>query len=153
MISLNRLGQVWAKEGALSLYSRFGLSGASLERAAGFTRPNGDSYRVTQVLRLFSLRAGLELQGPAFAGIQPFGDFSLLPTLALATESALEPSVSRFGLPMEAAAGLLAKPLFLSHLFGIEQGALGLGAHYVFGTVDNAKMNALGLEAFFRADL
>jgi hypothetical protein len=153
---LNRLAPLYLLgEGAngYGFHSRLGLSFARLERSGQFT--SGSSFVTTQTMNLISLRAGVEFLGPRFLGqlIQPYANLSLLPTLGLSSQSQLEGSVSRIGLPLETGLGLILHPEFLREFLGMRNGALGAGAHYIFGTLDNSKMNDLSAQIFLRLDI
>lgn len=54
---------------------------------------------------------------------------------------------------MEAVAGVIAYPGFLKEFLGMRNGAIGAGARYIFGTVDNSRMNDLGAQGFLRLDI
>jgi len=152
-LSINRHGPLYLFDNLSGFHSKLGLSFTRLERQGQFT--SGSAFVTTQTMNLFSLRIGAEYQGPLYLGdlLQPYAGLSLLPTLALSSQSQMEGSVSRIGLPLEAVGGVMAYPGFLRAFAGMTNGAIGLGAHYIFGTVDNSKMNDLGAQGFLRLDI
>ena len=155
-LSLNRLAPLYLLgEGAdgFGFHSRLGLSFARLERSGQLT--SGSSFVTTQTMNLISLRVGAEFLGPRYLGelVQPYVNLALLPTLGLSSQSQLEGSVSRVGLPIETGAGLMLHPGFLKEFLGMRNGALGAGAHYIFGTLDNSKMNDTSAQVFLRLDI
>lgn len=132
-----------------NLRAKFGLSSASLERKG---LALGRNAEVEQTMNLYSARAGLELDGPVFASlIQPYAGFALLPTLGLASQSELENSVSAFGLPFEASAGLMLKTGW--EFLGFTHTAFGLGGQYIFGTLDSSDLAGWALQGFVRVGL
>lgn len=156
MISLNRLAPLFLKGDGVEgqgLHSRLGLSFARLERSGQFTL--GSTFVTSQTMNLLFVRLGAQYLGPRFfkSVAQPFAEFSLLPSLALSSQSQLEGSVSRLGLPLEAGLGLMAYPSFLKDFLGMRNGAIGIGAQYIFGTVDNSKLNDLCAQGFLRLDI
>lgn len=153
LLSVNRHSPLYLFNDLSGFHSKLGISFARLERSGQFT--SGSAYVTTQTMNLLSLRFGAEYQGPRYLGdlLQPYAGFSLLPTLALSSQSQMEGSVSRIGLPLEAVGGIMAYPVFLREFAGMTNGAIGVGAHYIFGTVDNSKMNDLGAQGFLRLDI
>lgn len=132
-----------------NLRAKFGLSASSLERKGLNLSRNAE---VEQSLNLYSARAGLEFDGPVFASLlQPYAALALMPTLGLSNQSELEDSVSVFGLPFEANAGLLVKTGW--EVLGFTHATFGLGGQYIFGTLDSAEMAGWGLQGFVRVGL
>lgn len=132
-----------------NLRAKFGLSTASLERRG---LALGRNAEVDQTLNLYSARAGLEFEGPVFAAfLQPYAAVALMPTLGLSSQSELEDSVSVFGLPFEANAGLMAKTGW--EFLGFTQTTFGLGGQYIFGSLDGAEMAGWAFQGFVRVGL
>jgi hypothetical protein len=132
-----------------NLRAKFGLSSASLERKG---LALGRNAEVEQTLNLYSARAGLEFDGPMFASfLQPYAAFALMPTLGLSSQSELEESVSVFGLPFEANAGLMARTGW--EFLGFTHTTFGLGGQYVFGTLDSSEMSGWAIQGFVRVGL
>jgi hypothetical protein len=149
LLSLNYSSPFLYFSRGASLRAKFGLSYASLERKG---LALGRNAEVEQAMNLYMARAGLEIDGPVFASLlQPYGAFTLLPTLGLAGQSELENSVSAFGLPLEASAGLMAKTSW--ELLGFTQATFGLGAQYIFGTLDGSDLAGWGFQGFVRVGL
>lgn len=132
-----------------NLRAKFGLSSASLERKG---LALGRNAEVEQTLNLYSARAGLEIDGPVFASaLQPYAGLAIMPTLGLASQSELENSVSAFGLPFEANAGLMIKTGW--EFLGFTHTAFGAGGHYIFGTLDGSDMAGWAFQGFVRVGL
>jgi hypothetical protein len=129
--------------------AKFGLSFASIDRKG---LALGRNAEVEQTMNLYMARAGLEIDGPVFVSfLQPYGSFALLPTLGLAGQSELENSVSAFGLPLEAGAGLMARTSW--EFLGFTQATFGLGGQYIFGTLDSSDLAGWGFQGFVRVGL
>jgi hypothetical protein len=132
-----------------NLRAKFGLSSSALERKG---LALGRNSEVEQTMNLYSARAGLEIDGPVFASVlQPYAGLALLPTLGLASQSELENSVSAFGLPFEATAGLMLKTGW--EFLGFTNTSFGLGGQYIFGTLDSSDMAGWALQGFVRVGL
>lgn len=116
----------------------------------------GGTHEAEQSLTLLSLRLGVEIQGSRYFAkvISPTLGLSLLPTMALVPRSELEGSVNARGLPLEVTGGALIYPhSLMPQIWGPNGGAVGLVAQYVFGSVDESRMDGLGVLGFFRMDL
>lgn len=135
-------------------YWRAGLAYANLERS-GISSIAGLPFRATQSLSLLSARIGVEYRALQLLNglAQPYVNCAVLPTYALGPASPLEQRVSAWGFPFEAGAGLRLQPAFLEDLFGLGDAALGLGAHYIFGSVDGSKLAGLGAQGFVQITL
>jgi hypothetical protein len=132
-----------------NLRAKFGLSTASLERKG---LALGRNSEVEQTFSLYSARAGLEFDGPVFGRLlQPYAALALMPTLGLSSQSELEDSVSAFGLPFEANAGVLVKTGW--EFLGFTHTSFGLGGQYIFGTLDGSDMAGWALQGFVRVGL
>lgn len=154
MISINRIGLISSK--VPGLYSKFGLSFANLEREIS-TPVAGNAVTLDeQNLSLFSARLGAEYRTRRFVKdfVQPFASLAALPTWGLASRSAAEGKVNTWGVPFEAAAGVsIALPFLPSEPMGLGETALGLGAHYLFGSVGGSRTEGLGVQGSLRVDL
>lgn len=132
-----------------NLRAKVGLSLGALDRKGLALVRNAE---VEQTLNLYSARAGLEFDGPVFASfLQPYAGLALMPTLGLSSQSELEDSVSVFGLPFEASAGLLLKTTW--DFLGFTHTTFGLGGQYIFGSLDSSEMSGLGAQVFVRVGL
>jgi len=154
-LSFNRVATLFSGERLRDLRSKVGLAMMRLTRAVNVPRGVG-VFNSTQDLDLFSLRLGVEYEGPfVFSDrLRPFAGMSLLPTVALASHSQLEGSVNVRGLPIEASVGFTADPSFLQEGFwGLQKGSVGLGAHVILGSVGESKMNGVGVQGFVRVVL
>ena len=101
-------------------------------------------------LNLLSFRAAAAIAGPRFLSnsLQPTLGLGILPTWALAPKSQFEERVSELGIPYEAFASLKYFPGFLKDsLAKGSEGSIGLGVHYIGGTVNGSELNGLGLQA------
>lgn len=157
-ISLNRMVPFFISESELALYSKFGLTSSHLVRIIR-TEHGSKPYDLRESkesMTLLSLRFGLEMKGSYFAHrlLQPYAGVSILPTLALASQSELEGEVSEFGWPVEVVAGVEIYPSFLrADFLGFKKGSVGFGGHYILGSVGGSKMDDLAAQVFFRVEL
>lgn len=135
-----------------NLAVKAGFSGTNLERE-GSVGLTGGTVNSTQTLNLFMARAGVEYQALRFSFLQPYVGLALLPSVALSAKSTFEDRVSAFGVPLEGTLGLIARPQLFKDLLGLTHGALGIGAHYIFGSIDESRLNGLGVQGFFQLSL
>jgi hypothetical protein len=153
MISLNRMAFI--DDRLKGLYSKFGLSAATLERTAQVSRPGG-SVSEDQKLSLFSARVGVEYRTRKYSGdlLQPFASLAALPTMGLASRSAFEDTVTTDGVPFELALGTEVAPSFLpTESLGVQRSSIGLGLQYLFGSVGGSRADGLGVQGSLRVDL
>jgi hypothetical protein len=150
MVSLTRIAPIRVYDNGAGLHWRAGLSYAKLERE-GLAGVAGAVYAATQTLNLVSVALGAEYRaGVLWNLVQPFAYFELRPSYLLGPRSPFEEPVNEWGLPFNAGAGLLARPAFLQGIFGLGDGSLGLGAHYMFGSVDASSLAGFGAQAFLQ---
>lgn len=140
-LAINRIAPLTEK--TQYVYSKLGVSAATLNRGP-------------QDLSLFGLRVGAELRSPCYFSdvVEGYAGLSALPTLALGSRSQLENKVNEFGVPFEATLGALFSPSFLpGPSVGAKRTSIGLGVHYLFGSVGGSKVDGLGAQGSLRVDL
>lgn len=153
MISINRMSKI--SDRAKGLYSKFGLSAAQLKRTVNLERVGGP-IAVEQEMTLASARLGVEYRTRKFMSdvVQPFAGLAALPTIGLASRSALESNVTTVGVPFELAAGAAFAPSFMpGPSLGVHGSSLGLGLQYLFGSVGGSRADGLGVQGSLRVDL
>jgi|GEM_PF-3724886 len=142
---------LWRPNGVVN--ARFGLGYGTLERS-GAAAAGGLNASPVQELRLLQLRLGMEYENSNLGELLfPYAGFALLPTFGMASKSQFEDRVSTFGLPMEAGAGVRLRPRFLREFWSFRNGTLGLGGHYVFGTLDGASLRGAGAQGYVQVSL
>jgi hypothetical protein len=150
LVGIARIAPLKVNEDGSGFQWRVGLSFVNLERQ-GLSQIGPVEYASFQTLNLISLHLGVEYRGPELWEVaQPYVGYSLLPSYLLGPRSPFEEPVNEWGLPMELGAGLLARPAFLEGIFGLGDGAVGLGAHYVFGSIDASSLAGFGGRAFLQ---
>ncbi|RZA09017.1 MAG: hypothetical protein EOP11_03055 [Proteobacteria bacterium] len=150
LVGIARIAPLKISEDGSGFHWRAGLNFVNLERQ-GLSQIGPVEYASSQTLNLISLSLGIEYRGPELWQVaQPYANFSLLPTYLLGPRSPFEEPVNEWGLPMELGAGLLARPAFLEGIFGLGDGAVGLGAHYMFGSIDASSLSGFGGRAFLQ---
>jgi hypothetical protein len=142
---------LWRPGGLIS--ARFGIGYGTLERS-GPAAAGGQNASPKEELRLLQLRIGAEYENAGLGElVYPYAGFAFLPTFGMASKSQFEDRVSTFGLPMEASAGVRIRPRFLREFWSFRNGALGLGGHYVFGTMDGSSLRGLGAQGYLQVSL
>ncbi len=142
---------LWRPGGVVS--ARFGLGYSVLERS-GPAATGGLNAAPLEELRLIQLRLGGEYETSGLGSVlYPYAGLAVLPTFGMASKSQFEDRVSVFGLPMEASAGIRLRPGFLRDFWSFRNGTLGLGGHYVFGTMDGSSLRGLGAQGYLQVSL
>jgi hypothetical protein len=146
-VSLTRIAPIKVYENGAGFHWRLGLSFVNLERE-GLAGIAGAVYAARQELNLVSAALGAEYRaGVLWNLVQPFAYFELRPSYLLGPRSPFEEPVNEWGFPLNAGAGLLARPAFLQGIFGLGDGAVGISAHYMFGSIDASSLASLGAQA------
>lgn len=142
---------LWRVAGVVN--ARFGLGYGTLERS-GPAALGGLNASPKEELRLLQLRLGMEYENASLGDVLfPYAGLALLPTFGMASKSQFEDRVSVFGLASEASAGLRLRPRFLREFWSFRNGTLGLGGHYVFGTMDGSSLRGLGAQGYLQVSL
>src|ERR1035437_7888549 len=138
LVSLNRVGELYAFDSGLSLSSIIGFSYLCLERQA--SGPAVSVGAKDENMNVIMGRMGLQSFLPRILpwGIQPIVSIRVLPTWITADQSAYEKSVGAFGLLLEATAGILWR--------FIKQGSIGVSAQTISGSIDGSSLKGTGIQ-------
>jgi len=153
MLTFNR----WVNDGmtayGLNAVAKFGLSFSQLQRSG--TLPMGGGTRATQIVNLFSVRAGTEVKAQkVFWGwLSPFVNLSLLPSWAVFASSELSDGSSTGLLAVEEVAGFTVQSPVLGKALGFNNIGLEIGVQALQGLTGPSGLNGVGVIAGSRVEL
>jgi hypothetical protein len=152
--TVNRIREIVNLGRGVRLSSLFGLSYLQMARTKMQKIGQYGAGSATEDMNLFMGRAGVQCSWSNLLpwGFEPNMSFALLPTWAMADQSAYENSVGEFGTPLEASVGLLWRTGLRASLLRGDM-SVGVAWQAVAGAVGGSSMKGSGWEGAFRISL
>ncbi len=153
MLSFNR----WLDDGVngygLNAVAKFGLAFNQLHRSG--TLPVAGSAKSTQMMNLFSVRAGAEVkpEKDLWGWLSPFVNVSLLPSWAVFASSELSDGSSTGLLAIEEVAGVAVQSPDFARVLGFTNIGLEIGVQAIQGLSGPSGVNGVGVLAGTRVEL